>query len=59
MEFILYIIEKGIFITGLLVWGLVIVFSLFTIGANLSNSSCTGDCNQGRNCTCKDKWSKS
>ena len=32
---------------------IVIVFGLSFI--NLSpNSNCTGDCNQGRNCTCKD-----
>ena len=34
--------------------GIVVLFATIP-----NNSSCTGDCNQGRNCTCQNnKWDK-
>ena len=32
-----------------------IVAIIVTLVRALPKSSCTGNCNQGRNCTCKDK----
>jgi hypothetical protein len=39
---------------------LAVVVGIIVVFATMPNtSSCTGDCNQGRNCTCQDnKWEK-
>jgi len=39
---------------------LAVVVGIVVVIATMPNTSgCTGDCNQGRNCTCQDnKWSK-
>ena len=40
-------------ITLAVVVGIVVLFD------TMPDNGCTGDCNQGRNCTCQDtKWSK-
>lgn len=52
IEFILYIIKEAIFVTGILVWLLII---WFFIANRLPPNRCNYDCNQGRNCKCGDK----
>lgn len=39
---------------------LAVVVGIVVVVATMPNAGgCTGDCNQGRNCTCQDtKWSK-
>jgi hypothetical protein len=47
----------GIILHDAAIIALVIILVLFVIALNtmLPESSCTGNCNQGRNCTCKGK----
>ena len=38
---------------------LAVVVGIVVLFATMPPTGCTGDCNQGRNCTCQDtKWSK-
>jgi len=38
---------------------LAVVVSIVVLFATMPATGCTGDCNQGRNCTCQDtKWEK-
>lgn len=38
---------------------LAVVVGIVVLFATMPSTGCTGDCNQGRNCTCQDtKWSK-
>jgi hypothetical protein len=39
-----------------IVVSLVVIVAIVVIVATMPNANrCTGDCNQGRNCTCKDQ----